>query len=96
MNTNTSITYYVQLRFTTSSPWNISRPTKVEENWPLEITFIFKVLSNGAVCWECNQRRTANTYKAKIYVLSDQVIRRVNEHTHKGSSAPTYHRLYLP
>ena len=46
-----------------------------------------KVLSNGAVCWECNQRRTANTCKAKIHVLNDQVIRRVNEHTHNGNSA---------
>ena len=33
-----------------------------------------KVLSNGAVCWECNQRRTANTCKDKIHVLNDQVI----------------------
>ena len=39
-------------------------------------------MSNGAVCWECNQRRTANTSKAKIHVLNGQVIRRVNEHTH--------------
>ena len=46
-----------------------------------------KVLSNGAVCWECNQRRTANTCKAKIHVLNDQVIRRVNEHTHNGNNA---------
>ena len=46
-----------------------------------------KVLSNGAVCWERNQRRTANTCKAKIHVLNDQVIHRVNEHTHNGNSA---------
>ena len=46
-----------------------------------------KVLINGVVCWECNQRRTANTCKAKIHVLNDQVIHRVNEHTHNGNSA---------
>ena len=40
MNTRTSITYNVQLRFTTSSPWNMSHPTKVEENWPSKITFL--------------------------------------------------------
>ena len=50
----------------------------------------WKVLSSGAVCWECNQRRTANTCKAKIHVLNDQVIRRVNEHTHnRNSDQPT-------
>ena len=79
MTTRTSITYYFQLRFTTSSPWNISRPTKVEEN---NIYIKWKVLSNGAVYWKCNQSRTANICKAKIHVLNDQVIRRVNEHTH--------------
>ena len=46
-----------------------------------------KVLSNAAVCWECKQRRTANTCKTKIHVLNDQVIRRLNEHTHNGNSA---------
>ena len=46
-----------------------------------------KVLSNGAFFWECNQRRTANTCKAKIHILNDQVICRVNEHTHNGNSA---------
>ena len=39
VNRRTSITYYVQLRFSTSSPWNISHLTKVEENWPSKITF---------------------------------------------------------
>ena len=39
VNTRTSITYYVQLRFSTSWPWNISHLTKVEENWPSKITF---------------------------------------------------------
>ena len=29
-----------------------------------------KVLSNGAVCWECKQRMTANTCKAKIHALN--------------------------
>ena len=46
-----------------------------------------KVLSNRAVCWECKQRRTANTCKAKIHVLNGQVICRVNEYTHNGNSA---------
>ena len=55
-----------------------------------------KVLSTGAVCWESNQRRTSNTCKAKIHVLKYQVICRMNEHTHNGNSAPTYHRLYRP
>ena len=40
VKTRTSITYNVQLRFTTSLPWNISHPTKVKENWPSKITFI--------------------------------------------------------
>ena len=39
VNTRTSITYYVQLRFSTSWPWNISHLAKVEENWPSKITF---------------------------------------------------------
>ena len=34
VNTRTSITYYVQLRFSTSSLWNISHLIKAEENWP--------------------------------------------------------------
>ena len=46
VNTRTSVTYYVQLRFSTSSPWNISHLTKVEEN---NISIKQKVLSNGAV-----------------------------------------------
>ena len=46
-----------------------------------------KIFSNGAVCWECEQRRTANTCKAKIHVLNGQVIHRVNEHTHNRNSA---------
>ena len=50
VNTRTSITYYVRLCFTTSSPWNISHPTKVEENWPSKITFILSRKYWGEFC----------------------------------------------
>ena len=41
-----------------------------------------KELKNGAVCWECNQRRYDKACKAKLHILDDVVIKRVNEHTH--------------
>ena len=45
-----------------------------------------KVLSSGAVCWECDQRRNKFACKAKL-VLDDQVIKQVNDHTHVASRA---------
>ena len=46
-----------------------------------------KVLSSGAVCWECDQRRNKFACKAKLHVLDDQVIKQVNDHTHVASRA---------
>ena len=40
-----------------------------------------KVLSSGAVCWECDQRRNKFACKAKLHVLDNQVIKQVNDHT---------------
>ena len=41
-----------------------------------------KVLKNGAVCWECDQRRNKFAYKTKLPVLDDQIIKVTNDHTH--------------
>ena len=41
-----------------------------------------KVLKNGAVCWECDQRRNKFGCKARLLVLDDQVIKVTNDHTH--------------
>ena len=46
-----------------------------------------KVLSSGAVCWECNQHRNKFACKAKLHVLDDQVIKQVNDHTHVANRA---------
>ena len=46
-----------------------------------------KVLSSGAVFWECDQRRNKFAWKAKLHVLDDQVIKQVNDHTHVASRA---------
>ena len=40
-----------------------------------------KVLSSGAVCWEWDQRRNKFAWIAKIYVLDNQVMKQVNDHT---------------
>ena len=40
------------------------------------------VLKNGAVCWECDQRRNKFACKAKLPVLDDQIIKVTNDHTH--------------
>ena len=40
-----------------------------------------KVLKNGAVCWECDQRRNKFACKAKLHVLDDQIIKGTNDHT---------------
>ena len=45
------------------------------------------MLSSGAVCWECDQRRNKFGCKAKVHVLDDQVIKQVNDHTHVASRA---------
>ena len=39
-----------------------------------------KVLKNGAVCWECDQRRNKFACKAKLPVLDDQIIKVTNDH----------------
>ena len=44
-----------------------------------------KVLKNGAVCWECEQRRNKVACKAKLHVLNDQIVKNVNEHTHPAN-----------
>ena len=44
-----------------------------------------KVLKNGAVCWECEQRRNKVACKAKLHVLNDQIVNNVNEHTHPAN-----------
>ena len=41
-----------------------------------------KVLKNGAVCWECDQRRNKFAYKTKLPVFDDQIIKVTNDHTH--------------
>ena len=41
-----------------------------------------KVLKNGAVCWECDQRRNKFACKTKLPVLDDQIIKVTNDHTH--------------
>ena len=41
-----------------------------------------KVLKNGAVCWECDQRRNKFACKAKLHILDDQIIKEINSHTH--------------
>ena len=50
-----------------------------------------KVLSSGAACWECDQRRNKFACKGKLHVLDDQVIKhwikQVNDHTHVASRA---------
>ena len=46
-----------------------------------------KVLSSGAVCWECDQHRNKFACKAKLHVLDDQVIKQVSDHTHVASRA---------
>ena len=43
------------------------------------------MLSSGAVCWECDQRRNKFASKAKLHVLDDQVIKQVNDHTQVAS-----------
>ena len=48
VNTRTSITYYVQLRFSTSSPWNISHLIKAEENWGKDI--VYRIYIMGGFC----------------------------------------------
>ena len=45
------------------------------------------MLSIGAVCWECDQRRNKFACKAKLHVLDDQDIKQVNDHTHVASRA---------
>ena len=40
-----------------------------------------KNLANGVASWECEQRRR-ETSKAKVKVLNDQIVGRVNVHTH--------------
>ena len=40
-----------------------------------------KDLANGVESWECEQRRR-KTCKAKVKVQNDQIIGRVNVHTH--------------
>ena len=40
-----------------------------------------KNLANGVASWECEQRRR-ETCKAKVKVLNDQIVGRVNVHTH--------------
>ena len=44
-----------------------------------------KVLKNGAVCSECEQRRNKVACKAKLHVLNDQIVKNVNEHTHPAN-----------
>ena len=44
-----------------------------------------KVLKNGAVCWECDQRRNKFACKAKLHVLDDQIIKETNDHTHAAN-----------
>ena len=44
-----------------------------------------KVLKNGAICWECEQRRNKVACKAKLHVLNDQIVKNVNEHTHPAN-----------
>ena len=41
-----------------------------------------KVRKNGAVCWECDQRRNKFAWKTKLPVLDDQIIKVTNDHTH--------------
>ena len=41
-----------------------------------------KVLKNGAVCWECDQRRNKFACKTKLPILDDQLIKVTNDHTH--------------
>ena len=41
-----------------------------------------KVLKNGAVCWECDQRRNKFACKAKLHVLDDQIIKKINNQAH--------------
>ena len=45
-----------------------------------------KVLKNGAVCWECDQRRNKFACKAKLPVL---VMKVTNDHTHARTSTST-------
>ena len=52
-----------------------------------------KVLSSGAVCWECDQRRNKFACKAKLHVLDDQVIKQVNDHTHVANVG-AYHVMF--
>ena len=61
-----------------------------------------KVLKNGAVCWECDQRRNKFACKAKLPVLDDQIIKVTNDHiqavidhfedTYTGRLRPGGHR----
>ena len=44
-----------------------------------------KVLTNGAVGWECDQRRNKFARKAKLHVLDDQIIKETNDHTHAAN-----------
>ena len=40
-----------------------------------------KDLANDVVSWECDQRKRS-TCKARVKVLNDQIIERINDHTH--------------
>ena len=44
-----------------------------------------KVLRNGAVCWEYDQRRNEFACKAKLHVLDDHLIKETNAHTHAAN-----------
>ena len=48
-----------------------------------------KVLSSGAVCWECDRRRNKFELHAKQNSMfsTSQVIKQVNDHTHVASRA---------
>ena len=64
-----------------------------------------KVLKNGAVCWECHQRRNKLACKAKLPVLDNQIIKVTNVHiqavidyfedTYIGRLRPGGHRVPL-
>ena len=56
-----------------------------ETSFPEQSVCKAKVLSSGAVCRECDQRRNKFACKAKLHVLDDQVIKQVNDITHVAS-----------
>ena len=43
-------------------------------------------LSRGKESWECEQRRQSEC-KAKLHIMNNRVVQRVNEHTHAGDAA---------